>query len=98
MCNINVMNVSFLSFDICDLAKIKHDNMNQMIGLEEIFVLPSSKLFIGSPTLRECFFLGKGNNVKMNHKKGTNEQNKIKDYWNCHVHPPSILFRLFSGE
>jgi hypothetical protein len=49
--------------------------MNKMIGLKEIFVLPSSKLFAGSPKLRECFLLGKGNNVNMNHK-GTNKQNK----------------------
>ena len=53
--------------------------MNQMIGLEEIFVLPSSKLFAGSSKLRECFLLGQENNVNMNHE-GTNEQNKIKDY------------------
>jgi hypothetical protein len=32
----NVKNVSYLSFDICDLVKIKHDNMNQMIGLKKI--------------------------------------------------------------
>jgi len=96
-CNTNVKNVSFLSLGICDLAKIKHDNMNQMIGLKEIFVLPSSKLFAGSPKLRECFLLGKGNNVNMNHKE-TNEQTKIKDYWNYHVHPPSVLPRLFSGK
>jgi hypothetical protein len=31
----NVKNVSYLSFDICDLVKIKHDNMNQMIGLKK---------------------------------------------------------------
>jgi len=79
-----------------EIAKIKYDNMNQMIGLKEILVLPSSKLFVGSPKLRECFLLEKGNNVNMNHK-GTNEQ-KIKDYWNCHVHPPSVLSRLFLGK
>lgn len=42
LCNMKlhkVMKVSLLSFDICDLAKIKHDNMNQMIGLKDIFVL-----------------------------------------------------------
>ena len=53
--------------------------MNQMIGLEEIFVLPSSKLFVGSPKLREYSLLEKGNNVNMNCKE-TNEQNEIKDY------------------
>jgi hypothetical protein len=53
--------------------------MNKMIGLKEIFVLPSSKLFAGSPKLRECFLLGKGNNVNMNHK-GTNKQN-------MYIHP-----------
>ena len=62
-----------------DLARMKYDKMNQMIGLEEIFVLPSSKLFAGSSKLRECFLLGQENNVNMNHE-GTNEQNKIKDY------------------
>ena len=88
----NVKHVSFLSFDICDLAKLKYDNMNQMIGLEEIFVLPSSKLFAGSPKLRECFLLEKENNMNINCKE-TNEQNKIKHYWNYHVHPP-----VFSGK
>ena len=96
-CNMNAMNVSFLSFDVRDLVKIKHDNMNQMIGLKEIFVLPSSKLFVGSPKLRECLLHGKGNNVNMS-RNGTNEQNKINDYWNYHVQPPSILSRLFLGK
>jgi len=41
-----------------DLLKIKHDKI-QMIGLEEIFVFPSSKLFVGSPKLLECFLHGK---------------------------------------
>ena len=64
--------------------------MNQMIGLDEIFVLPFSKLFVGSPKLRECFLRGKGNNVKIIHN-GTNEQNKRNDYWNYQVHPSSIV-------
>ena len=68
-----------MPFDTFDLVKIKHDNMNQMIGLKEIFVLPSSMLFADSPKLRECFLLGRGNNENMNHK-GTNKQIKIKDY------------------
>ena len=72
--------------------------MNQMIGLEEIFVLPSSKLFAGSPKLRECFLHDKGNNVKIIHN-GTNEQNKRNDYWNYQVHAVlSILSKLFSGK
>jgi len=71
--------------------------MNQMIGLEEIFVLSSSKLFAGSPKLRECFLHGKGNNAKIIHN-GTNEQNKRNHYWNNQVHPPSILSKLFSGK
>ena len=53
--------------------------MNQMIGFEEIFVLPSSKLFAGSPKLREWFLHGKGNNAKII-KNETNEQNKRNDY------------------
>jgi len=80
-----------------DLARMKYNNMNQMIGLEENFVLPSSKLFAGSSKLRECFLLGKGNNMNMNHE-GTNEQNKIKDYWNYHVHPSSVLSSMFLGK
>jgi hypothetical protein len=48
---LNAMNVQ--PFDeILEIAKIKHDNKNQMIGSTEIFVLPSSKLFAGSPKLR----------------------------------------------
>ena len=80
-----------------DLLKIKHDNMNQMIGLEEIFVLPSSKLFVGSPKLREYFLHGKGNIAKIIQNE-INEQNKRNDYWNYQVHPPSILSKLFSGK
>jgi hypothetical protein len=71
----NVKNVVFLSFDICDLVKIKHDNMNQMIGLVEFFVFPSSKLFAGSPKLRECLLHGEGNKLTMS-RNGTNEQKK----------------------
>ena len=71
--------------------------MNQMIGLEEIFVLPSVKLFEGSPMLKENFLLTKWINVNMNYKEA-NRQNEIKDYWNYHVHPPSVLPRLFSGK
>ena len=68
-CNKNLKNVSFLSFHICDLAKIKHDNVNQMNELEEIFVLPSVKLFEGSPMLKENFLLTKWINVNMNYKE-----------------------------
>ena len=50
-------------------------NATITLGCYKIFVLPSSKLFAGSPKLRECFFQGKGNNAKINHN-GTNEQNK----------------------
>jgi len=93
----NAMNAQHPFDEKLDLARMKYDNMNQMIGLEEIFVLPSSKLFAGSSKLRECFLLGKGNNMNMNHE-GTNEQNKIKDYWNYHVHPSSVLSSMFLGK
>jgi len=49
--------------------------MNQMLGLEENFVLPSSKLFAGSPKLRKCFLHGKGNNAKIIHN-GTKNKTK----------------------
>jgi len=66
-CDTNGNNVSFLSFDICYLAKIKHYNMNEMIILKETFILPSSKLFAGSPKLRE--YLLYVNNINMNYKE-----------------------------
>jgi hypothetical protein len=97
VCNMNGKNVSVLSFDMYDLVKMKYDNMNQMIGLKEIFVLPSSKLFASWPTLRECFKCGKGNNWTINYN-GTSGQNKMKDYCNYRVHPPSVLSRLFPGK
>jgi hypothetical protein len=62
-----------------DLAKVKYDNMNQMIGLKEIFVLLSTKLFAGSPMLIENFLHGKWINVNMNYR-AANGQNEIKDY------------------
>jgi hypothetical protein len=93
----NGKNVSVLSFDMYDLVKMKYHNMNQMIGLKEIFVLPSSKLFASWPTLRECFKCGKGNNWTINYN-GTSGQNKMKDYCNYRVHPPSVLSRLFPGK
>ena len=40
-----------------DLARMKYDNMNQMIGLEEIFVLPSSKLFAVHQSLENVSYL-----------------------------------------
>ena len=51
----NAMNVSLPSFDMIDLPMMKHDNMNKISGLEEIFVLPFSKLISGSQTLRNYF-------------------------------------------
>jgi len=89
----NIMNASFPSFDIIDL-KIKYDNRNQMCGLKEIFVLPSSKLTAGSETLRSYFACEKRNNAHMNHKE-SNGQFSISDHNNWHRYPPSILFRLF---
>jgi hypothetical protein len=93
----NGKNVSVLSFDMYDLVKMKYDNMNQMIGLKEIFVFPSLKLFASWPTLRECFKRGKGNNWTINYN-GTSGQNKMKEYYNYRVHPPSVLSRLFPGK
>ena len=65
----NAMNAQHPFDEKLDLVKMKYDNMNQMIGLEEIFVLPSSKLFAGSLKLREYFLLGKGNNMNKNYKE-----------------------------
>jgi hypothetical protein len=97
VCNLNGKNVSILSFDMYDLVKMKYDNMNQMIGLKEIFVFPSSKLFASRPPLRECFKCGKGNNWTINYN-GTGGQNKMQDYCNYRVHPPSVLSRLFPAK
>jgi hypothetical protein len=96
-CNENVKNASSTSLGIFDLAKMKYDNMNQLIGLQEILVLPTSKLFVVFPRVREYFIHGKANIVKLNHN-GASKQNKEKDYWNHDVHPPSALSRLFSGK
>jgi hypothetical protein len=86
---LNAMNAQHPFDEKLDIAKMKYVNINQMIGLKEIFVLPSSKLFAGWPKFRDCFLLGKGNNVIMNCKE-TNGQNQIKYYRNFHIHTPSI--------
>jgi hypothetical protein len=93
----NAMNAQHPFDEKLDLAKMKYDNMNQMIGLKEIFVLPSTKLFVGSPMLKENFLHGKWINVNLNYR-AANGQNEIKDYWIYHVHPPSVLPRLFLGK
>jgi len=93
----NAMNVSLPSFDMIDLSMMKHDNMNKISGLEEIFVLPFSKLISGSQNLRNYFSHQKRNNVHMNCEEG-NEQSSISDHSNWHLDPLSIFFRLFSGE
>jgi hypothetical protein len=80
-----------------DFVKIKHDNLNQMSGLKEIFVLPFSKLISGSQNLRNYSSHQKGNNVHMNYKED-NEQSSTSNHSNWHMHPLSIFFRLFSGE
>ena len=82
-----------------DLNKIKYDNMNQMSGLKEIFVLPFSKLITGSLNSRKHFFHDKRNVVHMKYKKGKgNEQSSISDHSNWHIHPLSLFFGLFLEE
>ena len=91
------MNVSLPSFEMIDLPMMKHDNMNKISGLEEIFVLPFSKQISGSQTLRNYFSHQKRNNVHMNYEE-CNKQSSISDLSNWHIHPPSSLFKLISGE
>jgi hypothetical protein len=93
----NIKYASFPSFDIFDLAKIKHDSLNQMSGLKEIFVLPFLKLILGSQNLRNYFSYQKGNNVHKNCEEGY-KQSSISDHSNWHMHPLTIFFGLFSGE
>jgi hypothetical protein len=93
----NTRHASFTSIEMFDFAKIKHDNLNQMSGLKEIFVLPFSKLISGSQNLRNYSSHRKGNNVHMNYKED-NEQSSTSNHSNWHMHPLSIFFRLFSGE
>jgi hypothetical protein len=90
----NIKYASFSSFDIFDFAKIKH---NQMSGLKEIFVLPFSKLILGSQNLRNYFSHQKRNNVHKNCKED-DKQSSISYHSNWHMHPLSIFFGLFSGE
>jgi hypothetical protein len=71
--------------------------MNQMSGLKEIFVFPSSKLTAGPEKLRSYFSHEKRNNVHMNNKEGK-EQSSISDHSNWHIHPSSSLSKLISGE
>jgi hypothetical protein len=47
--------------------------------------------------LKENFLHGKWINVNLNYR-AANGQNEIKDYWIYHVHPPSVLPRLFLGK
>ena len=61
---------SFPYFDTFDFAKIKHDNLNQMSGLKDFFVIPFSKLISGSQNLRNYFSHQKRNNVHMNCEEG----------------------------
>jgi len=77
----NAMNVSLPSFDMVDLPMMKHDNMNKISGLEEIFVLLFSKLISGLQNLRNYFSHQKRNNVHMNCEEG-NEQSSISDHSN----------------
>jgi len=91
------MNVSLPSFDMIDLSMMKHDNMNKISDLEEIFVLPFSKLISSSQNLRNYFSHQKRNNVHMNCEE-RNEQSSISDHSNWHMHPLSIFFWLFLGE
>jgi hypothetical protein len=93
----NIKYASFSSFDIFDFAKIKQDNLNQMSGLKEIFVIPFSKLISGSQNPRNYLSHQKRNNVRKNCKE-RNEQSSISDQGNWHTHPLSIFFGLFSGE
>jgi hypothetical protein len=48
----SVKYASFPSFDIFNFEKIKHDNLNQMSGLKENFVIPFSKQISSSQNLR----------------------------------------------
>ena len=89
-------NSLFQKFELFDLALIIFENLNQLCCMKEILVLPSSKLFAGSPKLKDHFVIGEGNNVNTNCKEA-NEHNKIHDYWTYHVHPPSSCSKLISG-
>ena len=60
----NAMNISFPSFDMIDLNKMKRDNMNHMCGLKKMLVLPSYNLFPSSQKFKNIFFHRKGKDEK----------------------------------
>jgi hypothetical protein len=56
--SINVMYVFSTEFDVSDLAKTKSDVSDNLCGLKEFFVLPTTKLFAGSHNKRMNFNQG----------------------------------------